>query len=109
MDRLWVASNWPLKVAGLAGNCARVPINGITQSSPMPVRQNKTASVERAETEDEKFVFISRRIDGSPAASPFRPAQSAGELTLESFSRARTVVCKTTVFVNEFYSTRRLS
>ena len=47
----------------------------------MPVRQNKTASVERAETEDEKFVFIGRRVDGSAAASPSRPAQSAGELT----------------------------
>jgi len=44
----------------LDGNCARVPINGVVQSRPMPVSNKITAKVVRAEEEYEELVFIAQ-------------------------------------------------
>src|SRR5438309_9178770 len=66
--------------------CACVPINGIAQSNPIPVRQSRTARVDRAEKEEEEVVFISRCVDSSPATSPLFPF-SHWQTSLSSFPK----------------------
>jgi len=51
-------SKVPLNVAGLVGDCARVPTSGTVHNVVSPARKKRTARVVRAEIGCEELVFM---------------------------------------------------